>query len=68
METEYFWAEIYVDSDSPSIEGAIECRIHAENLSKPAKRVIPVRITAAIVDTLEHAEQLVKDIPQPRGV
>ena len=37
-EREFFAVEVYVDSDSSAIEGRLECRIHAENLSSPTRK------------------------------
>ncbi len=67
-DTEYFPAEIYVDSESPIIEGTIECRIHAENLSSPARAFIQVEIMGQIVDIAERAAQMVAQVtPRTSG-
>ncbi len=41
---EYFRSEIFVSYTDAEIEGALECVIHAENLSEPISAVLPVRI------------------------
>ena len=37
---EYFDGHIFVDFDSQQIKGALECRVHAENLSDPVKKTV----------------------------
>lgn len=67
-ETEYFVAEIYLDSESSTIEGTIECRIHAENLPNPAKSHVTVQIAGQPVDIVEHAAKMVAQVtPRPHG-
>ena len=67
-ETEYFVAEIYLDSERPTIAGTIECRVHAENLPNPAKSHITVQIAGQPVDIVEHAAKLVAQVtPRPYG-
>ncbi len=58
-ETKHLQVEIYVDSELPIIEGSIECRIDAENLSSPAQEVVNVEISGQPVDITERATQLV---------
>lgn len=65
-ETEYFFAEIYVDSQDPVIKGRIECRIHAENLSSPVREFMQVEITGQPIDIAERASQLVAQVTPPR--
>ena len=67
-ETEYFFAEIYVDSENPVIEGRIECRIHAENLSRPARAFVQVQIVGRTADIAERAAHLVAQVaPRASG-
>ena len=61
-DTECFFAEIYVDSENPTFEGTIECRIHAENLPSPVKSLVKVRIAGEPVDIVERAAQLVAQV------
>ena len=55
----YFGVEIFVDPDAHDVRGAIECRVHASNLSSPAKKVIAVRITTQTKSMTEYARALV---------
>ncbi|MCY3571766.1 MAG: PIN domain-containing protein [Chloroflexi bacterium] len=67
-ETEYFVAEIYLESERPTIEGTIECRIHAENLPNPAISHVTVQIAGQPVDVVEHAARMVAQVtPRPHG-
>ena len=59
---ECFEGEIFADSDQDEIQGAIKCEIHAENLSSPAKKIIPVRITVKRESTKDYAANLVTDL------
>lgn len=56
---ECFEGEIFAANDQDKIQGAIECEIHAENLSSPAKKIIPVRITVKRESTRDYAANLV---------
>ena len=55
-----FRGEIVFDSGVDEIQGALLCEIHAENLSQPAIRQFPVRITIRSEDSTEHAQNLVQ--------
>ena len=59
---ECFEGEIFADSDQDEISGVIECEIHAENLSRPAKKIIPVRITVKRESTKDYASNLVMQL------
>ena len=59
-----FEGEIFADSDQEEIQGAIECEIHAENLSSPAKKIVPVRITVKRESTREYASDLVMKLSE----
>ena len=48
--------------DQDEIQGAIECEIHAGNLSSPAKKIIPVKITVKSERTRDDAAHLVTDL------
>ena len=66
--TEYFDCDIYVGSESPMISARIECRIHAENPSAPARAFIQVQIAGQTVDIAERAAQLVAQVaPRAHG-
>ena len=52
----------YVSGDRGTISGALECEIHAENLSTPSKSIIPVRITVRRVCVRDYAFDLVSKL------
>ena len=56
---EYFGGQILFHRDADEIRGAIEFQIHAENLSSPAKKIIPVRTTVKRESTKDYASDLV---------
>ena len=56
---EFFDGEMHVNGDRDEIAGALECEIHAENLSTPNKSIIPVRITVRRVSVRDYAFELV---------
>lgn len=56
---ECFDGEIFAASDQDEIQGTIECEIHAENLSSPVKKIVPVRITVKRESTRDYASDLV---------
>lgn len=56
---ECFDGEIFAASDQDEIQGAIECEIHAENLSAPIKKIVPVKITVVRGSTKNYASNLV---------
>lgn len=57
---EAFSGEIYFPPDEAAVAGALECEIHAENLSEIAKLCVPVRIIVNAVSVLVRAEMLVQ--------
>ena len=59
---EYFEVQVSGDLAEDNIRGAVECSIHADNLSAPLKLVIPVRITVKRVSVRSRAEQLIEDL------
>lgn len=46
-------------SNTEIVSGAIQCEIHAENLTDPAMITLPVRIERIPKSTLEHAQTLI---------
>ena len=58
----YFGAEIFIDPNLNKISGALECVIHAENLSNPVRIVVPVKITVKKRDSRDYADALVNDL------
>jgi hypothetical protein len=61
-EEQGFPGEIYFARDEINIAGALECEIHAENLSASALLRVPVRITVTQVSVSERAELLVQGL------
>jgi hypothetical protein len=49
-------------SASANISGAIQCEIHAENLSDPVSITLPVKIERTAKSTFDHAQNLVGDL------
>ena len=64
-EAEAFSGEIHVAHDVTKVSGALECRIHAENLSEAASTLVPVRIAIKAVSVLERAAALIAAL-EPR--
>ena len=58
----YLEFEIYFDSEEPIVRGAVECRIHAENLSSPTTSTFGVQCPVQTVDIVEKATQLVEQV------
>mgnify|MGYP000725296676 CR=1 FL=1 len=56
---EEFFGLISFDNDVGSVSGAIECEIHAENISTPVKSTFPVKIEVRQGDTKAYAEDLI---------
>ena len=62
IDVAYFNTEIIVDPDAEEIQGAIECRIHARNLTNPVKKSISVRGSVVRVKAADCAHSLVQDL------
>lgn len=62
LDDERFMLQVSVDCSEDKISGVVECTIHAENLSEPLKRVIPVRIDVKRVSVGNEAERLIGDL------
>jgi hypothetical protein len=62
VEPERFVGEIRFEQEEKNISGAIECRIHAENLSQSAAKLVPVHIRVRRVKVLHTAEEMVARI------
>jgi hypothetical protein len=56
---ESFNGEIFFDKESTNIAGMLECVIHAENLSEPTIKKVPVRIEVRYVNARAYANNLV---------
>ncbi|WP_316188843.1 hypothetical protein [Bradyrhizobium sp. SZCCHNS1054] len=61
-EPETFWGHIDFDLTDETISGAIECEIHAENLTTPAKLLVPVRLTIRKESVFALAERTIGDL------
>ena len=59
IQAEIFQSELCIINSDREIRGAIECQIHAENLSIPARKVIPVRGTITRVSVRSIAESMI---------
>lgn len=56
---ESFVGDIFISEDATKASGALECEIHAENLSEPVIKRIPVRIEVQHPSASDYAENLV---------
>lgn len=62
VDEEYFDGQIFLDHSTDKVHGAIECNIHAENLSAPVKKTVPVKVTVKRLSTIDHVRILIKDL------
>lgn len=62
LDAETFEGEIIVPQNATHVHGAIECVVHAENLSIPIRKVVPVRATTKQLSTEIEARQLVEEL------
>lgn len=67
LEAEVFESEMCLISSDREISGAIECLIHAGNLSMPVRKVIPVRGTITRVSVRATAESLIARLRVRKG-
>ena len=61
-DAEYFEVELSWEPGASEIKGALECAIHAENLSTPVKRVLPVRIAIDEVSAGGYVGGLIQEL------
>ncbi|MDE2997754.1 MAG: PIN domain-containing protein [Gemmatimonadota bacterium] len=61
-EAEHFIGQIYPDIERDVIQGALTCEVHAENLSGPMRKTIPVEITIRRISSAERARTLIQDL------
>ena len=59
---EVFDGQIFLNYPFQKLEGALECVIQAENLSKPANRTLPVRFTIEECDALQPTQSLILEL------
>ena len=62
IDGKYFDVEVVLDFSEDRIEGAVECSIHAENVSTPPKIIIPVRVLVKRVSTRGYADELIENL------
>ena len=62
IEDQYFDVQVPFDPSQDRIEGAVECSIHAENLSAPQRLVIPIRVVVKRVEARTYANQLIENL------
>ena len=55
---EPFDGEIHLHTDQDQIEGALLCRIQAANISKPASKLVPVRIDITRISAFDTAQSM----------
>lgn len=60
MGDKLFYGEVFFNPEATKFVGALECAIHAENLSRPVKKEVKVTITITEASTKEHAEKLIE--------
>ena len=59
---EYFVGRIFPDLSVTEGQGALTCEVHAENLTNPVVKLIPVRITVKRVDSREPSNALIEKL------
>ena len=64
---EDFEGEFHLPADLDTVKGTLICRIQAGNLSKSAFKLIPVRITTALVSTFDRASAAVEALAEHSG-
>lgn len=62
---EHFSGQLFFDVDKEIVCGALSCEIHAENLSTPVKRTVPVKISINRLNTANHARLLMHSLLKP---
>jgi len=60
LEDELFPGELHFKERVGNISGALECRVHAENLSAPEVMVFPVRVRVSRAKAYDTAQELVE--------
>ena len=58
---EYFDVELFVDNCASEVTGAVECVVHAQNLSSPVTMLVGVNIRLTSANTYDHACALISD-------
>ncbi len=65
IDAETFSGQIVCGRDSGVLSAALECRVHAANLSNVAEKVIPVKINVRVVRAFDAATALVDEFVDP---
>ena len=55
-----FDGEVFLEDDTPEVRGVLECEIHAENLSKPELKKVPMAIAMERRSTEEYVRGLIE--------
>ena len=61
-----FLGELFFDTEDDEVRGALKCEVHAENLSSPVSKHLPVRITVRKIASYERARELVQKLIGPK--
>ena len=62
IDDKYFHVCVSIEHNQDRVRGAIECSIHAENLSAPRQVIIPVRVSLNRISTNAHAKSLIEEL------
>lgn len=62
IEPELFVGQLHLNDDAQEISGAIECRVHAENLSASISKVVPIHIRVRSMKVVEIAKEMLDQI------
>ena len=64
---EHFDVELCVNFTDDHVKGVVECVVHAENLSAPTKKSVPIRGVVMKGDTKDFASNLIRNVHSGRG-
>lgn len=56
-----FNGKVYVNGYSEKTSGLVKCTVHAENLSDPVSKSLPVKVSVTKKDTFNEVKQLIKN-------
>ena len=62
LEPQLFDGEISFDDELDEVKGALECRIHAENLSDVVALTVPVKLNIKRASTYDRAKAMVDEL------
>lgn len=57
-----FNGKIYVNGENEKISGLVKCTVHAENLSNPVSKSLPVKVSVTKKDTFNEVKQLINNL------